>query len=69
MASSCDRNSAIQWVIVGAGVAAGVVAATMILRQCGPDARARRLIARTERLADRIESALVEFEQRRGNGE
>lgn len=45
--------------LLGAGVAAGMV----LLRRCGRDARARRLIAGAERLIDRIEAAIAEHEK------
>ncbi len=54
-----------RWIIVGAGLlAAGIAAAVAVLlwrRQ--PDQKAKRLITKSKRLIDRIDSALTEFRE------
>lgn len=63
MSEKEDRESANRWIVVGAGLlAAGIAAAVAVLLwQNQPDQKARRLVAKSERLIDRIDAALTEF--------
>ena len=60
-----ERAAANRWIIIGAGLLAAGIATgfAVLMRRSQPDQKARRLIAKSERLIDRIDSALVEFRE------